>query len=167
MSKNKSDVEVFHRINRLKTKAGMSAFSKAEGLVRPPAVKRAQSAIDEKEADYPVEVENALKNLQESWEEYLSSQQADRAKALEKVYNYSNHIKDLTSMYNHDLMSYFSLSLRDFCEKIDINKQEHQTIVRAHIDAMLVTFHENLRSDESPQARELMDVVAVAIKKYS
>ncbi len=167
MSKNNHDIEIFHRINKLKLKAGLPVFDNVHGVISPESVNKAQEIINEKESEYPIEVADVLKNLQSSWEIYLKAGDEERREALEKIYNYSNNIKDLTCMYKHDLMSHFSLSLRDFCEKIDIEKKEHQIIVQAHIDVMLVTYQEKLRSDQSEKADELKSIVARAIQKYS
>ncbi|MCB9983684.1 MAG: hypothetical protein H6861_08455 [Rhodospirillales bacterium] len=167
MNKSDSEAEIFHRMNKLKPKAGLSAFSKSQGLISQKRIEKAQKAIDDKESLYHEEVEKILGNLQASWKDYCAQKSDNRTNALDRIYNYSNNVKDLTSMYNHTLMEYFAQSLRDFCEKIDVHKKEHQIIVQAHIDAMFVTLHEKLRSDESEKAKELMDAVAVAIEKYS
>lgn len=167
MSKSNQQTEIFHRINKLKLKAGLPVYDSVHGVIQPNKIKKAQEIIDKKEEEYPVEVKGVLSKLQESWEDYQKAGESEREEALEKIYNYSNNIKDLTSMYQHDLMSHFSLSLRDFCEKIDLNKKEHQVIVQAHIDVMWVTYEEKLRSDTSEKAEELKKVVAMAIEKYS
>lgn len=167
MSKSDQDIEIFHRVNKLKSKAGVPESGGAVGVISSEKINKAQGIINQKELEYPVEVQEILKKLQSNWQAYLKADDEGRKDFLEKIYNYSNNIKDLTSMYKHDLMSHFSLSLRDFCEKIDINKKEHQIIVQAHIDVMLVTFQEQLRSDKTEKAEELKNIVGVAIKKYS
>lgn len=168
MSTNKNNtVEIHHRINKLKLKAGLPVYDSVHGVIQPKKIQKAQQIIDDKEEDYPIEVKDVLGKLHESWEAYQAANDEGREEWLEKIYNYSNNIKDLTSMYQHDLMSHFSLSLRNFCEKLDLNKKEHHVIVQAHIDVMWVTLEEKLRSDKSEKAEELKKVVAVAISKYS
>ncbi len=167
MNKNNNDVEIFHRINKLKLKAGLSVYDQANGLISPNKIKSAQEIIVEKEKEYPIEVKDVLINLQGSWAGYKESEEAQRQKWLDKIYNYSNNIKDLTVMFEHDLMSHFALSLRNFCEKLDQDKAEHQIIVQAHIDVMWITYEEKLRSDKGAKAEELKQVVAAAIQKYS
>lgn len=167
MNKNNGQVEVFHRINKLKAKAGLAPHDNAQGVINPEKVKTAQDIIDKKEEEYPNEVKDILTKLSASWSDYKDALDDERTELLEKIYNYSNNIKDLTSMYKHDLMSHFGLSLRDFCEKIDLHKQEHHVIVQSHIDVMWVTYEEKLRSDKSEKAEELKKVVALAIEKYS
>ena len=165
---NEQQVEIFHRINKLKLKAGLPVYDNVNGVIDPKSIKKAQAKIDEKEEEYPIEVKGVLENLAESWQAYQKAADEDaRAERLEQIYNYSNNVKDLTSMYAHDLMTHFSLSLREFCEKIDHEKQEHRVIVQAHIDVMWITYEEKLRSDTSEKAEELKKVVKVAIDKYS
>lgn len=165
MSKSDEQTEIFHRINKLKVKAGLSSMPGESGVIASEDIKNAQELIDKKEEEYPLEIKEVLTKLQESWERYKS--EGGEGDSLEKIYNYSNNIKDLTSMYQHDLMTHFSLSLREFCEKIDLNKKEHQVIVQAHINVMWVTYEEKLRSDKSEKAEELKKIVDIAIKKYS
>ena len=165
---SKKDIEIFHRINKLKAKAGLDTGNTTMGVIGIERIQRAQGQINEKEQEYPVEVQEILAKLQLTWEEFQDSKnEDDRPKFLDKIYNYSNNIKDLTAMYQHDLMTHFSLSLRDFCEKIDLGKQEHHIIVQAHLDVMWVTYEEKLRSDNTDKAEELKKIVAVAIQKYS
>ena len=167
MSKNSSEqVEMYHRINKLRLKAGLPVRGPA-GVITPKSVKKAQTIIDDKEEEYTDEVRDVLSKLSDSWKGFRDAGQESGSEWIEKIYNYSNNIKDLTSMYDHDLMTHFSLSLRDFCEKIDLDKKEHHVIVQAHIDVMWVTYEDQLRSDSSEKAEELKKVVAVAIEKYS
>ena len=168
MSSSKSSkVTVFHRINKLKLKAGIPLHDEVHGYIKPEDINKAQYAIDEKEKEYPIEVKIMLEKLEKTWEELKATSPDKRAKLLDKIYNFANNIKDITSTYDHDLMHHFSLSLRNFCEKINVEKQQHHTIVQAHLDVMWVTYDEKLRKDDSEKAQELKMVVAVAIKKYS
>jgi len=137
------------------------------GVIDPSTIKKAQTHIDEKEGEYTDEVKIVLEKLSDSWQSFKDAGADDAPEWIEKIYNYSNNIKDLTSMYQHDLMTHFGLSLREFCEKIDIEREEHHVIVQAHIDVMWVTYEQQLRSDSSEKAEELKKVVAIAIEKYS
>ncbi|MBL4805221.1 MAG: hypothetical protein JKY71_10180 [Alphaproteobacteria bacterium] len=167
MNKTNSDkVEMYHRINRLRLKAGLPVHGPA-GVIDPKTVKKAQAHIDDKEEEYTDEVRDVLEKLSESWKAFKKDGKQNAEQWIEKIYNYSNNVKDLTSMYDHDLMTHFGLSLREFCEDIDIEREEHHVIVQAHIDVMWVTYEQQLRSDSSEKAEELKKVVAIAIDKYS
>ena len=166
MKKNE-DVEIYHRINKLKLKAGLPDHASAQGQISSGKIQSAQTIIDDKEEEYPIEVSDVLSKVQESWAAFKNTDGDERDKNLDAIYNYSNQIKDLTTMYNRDLMSYFSESLRDFCEKINPDKAEHHVIVQAHIDVMLVTYEQKLLSETTPEAEELKKVLAKAIQQNS
>lgn len=164
----KSKVEIFHRINRLKLKAGVDLDDERMGFIDPAAIKRAQAAIDSKQDDYTQELEEILVKLESEWDD-LKKETTDKKKKVivNKIYNYANNIKDLADTYGYKLMDHFSKSLRDFCEKLDPGSPIHQTIVQAHIDVMWIVYHDNIKDEGGPKANELKKVVAKAIEKYS
>lgn len=160
-------VEIFHRANRLKLKTG-AGLNDGPGFIDPHAVNRAQSVIQTKESLYPKIVEESLKKLETSWKGFkAAANDSDRNTFMEQIYHTSNHIKDLASTFNYELMQHFALSLRDFSERIDISKKEHHIIVQAHNDVMWVVYHENIKDQGGPKAEELKLIVAKAIEKYS
>ena len=161
------DVEIFHRINKLKKKAGLSLTDGKKGIVDPDAVRRAQIVIDDKETEYPPTVKELIEQISSIWKGISDMGEDEQKQALETIYHLANNIKDITETYDHNLMHHFSLSLRDFCEIVDLGKSEHSIIVQAHLDVMLVTYEEKLKSDETAQAEELKNVVKLAIEKYS
>ena len=108
----------------------------------------------------------AMRDLEESWDKMKSAPTNKRNEFLEKMFNYANHVKDMAETYHHDLMCHFALSLRDFCQKIDIKSSEHQIIVQAHIDAMKMVLNESLQADDK-KAEELKKMVEIAIKKHT
>ncbi len=161
-----SKVEVFHRVNRLKLKTG-AGLHDGPGFIDPHAVNRAQTVIQTKESLYPKIVEESLKKLQVSWAGFkTAANDDDRKKFMEQIYHTANHIKDLASTFNYELMQHFALSLRDFSERIDVNKKEHHIIVQAHNDVMWVVYHENIKDQGGPKAEELKLIVAKAIERY-
>ena len=60
-----------------------------------------------------------------------------------------------------------SAQLREFVEKIDMNKGAHRTIVDAHIDVMWVALNENVHDEGDERAQKLKSLVQEAINKYS
>lgn len=166
---NNSDenkVQIYKRINKLKLKAGLGLEDNKVGVIDRNAIYRSQNIIDQKEAEYALTVKEILEKLTLAWEELKKSGGEERKELIDQIYNFSNNIKDLTATYRHDLMHHFSLSLRNFCEKIDVNKEEHHIIVEAHIDVMWITLKEKLRGEAGPKAEELKTIVARAIEKY-
>lgn len=168
MNNRNKDVEIIHRINKLKKKAGISLTSGKKGVVDHGAVKRAQQVIDDKETDYPPTVKELIDQIGTLWKSVKDmSSEEEQKQALETIYHLSNNIKDITDTYGHNLMHHFSLSLRDFCEIVDLKKPEHNIIVEAHLNVMLITYEERLKSDETAQAEELKNIVKIAIEKFS
>lgn len=170
MSESESDkgkVEVFHRINRLKLKTGAGVHD-GPGFIDVYAVKRAQGAIEKKQSLYPKIVEESLTRLDSAWNDFKAATDDNaRKQAMERIYHTANHIKDLASTFSYELMQHFALSLRDFAERIDVNKKEHHIIVQAHHDVMWVVYHENIKDHGGPKAEELKQIVAKAIEKFS
>ena len=66
-SNKKSKVEIMHRINRLKLKAGAEPGEKSVGFIDPKAVRKAQNVIDEKEIQYGDEVNEVMVRLDSVW----------------------------------------------------------------------------------------------------
>lgn len=167
MSNSNKDVEIFYRVNKLRLKAGIGLNEEVEGVVDPEGIKKAQGIINEREQEYPVEVSSLLADLEQNWQALKKGDEAERARIIKIIHNSANQIKDLTATYHHNLMHYFALSLRDFCESININKTEHHTIVQAHLDVMNVTFDKKLKATDTDAAKELKKMLRVAIEKYS
>ena len=169
MSKNsnKSKIEIYKRLNKLKLKAGIPLDEDIDGYINASAIKKAQLKIDEKEQGYKSEIEEILIFINESWNDTVNSSDLQRKKHLDRLYNYANNIKDLAETYNYHLMSHFGLSLRNFCEKIDVANKNHHVIVQAHIDVMWAAFEQNIKGDGGEIAQELKKMLEIAIKQNS
>lgn len=162
------DVEVFHRVNRLKMKAGLAHNDPSAVLkIDPAAIDRAEKAIEKRQEIYPTEIKKVLNAINSNWKVALSGNKDALPKAMENIYHKANQVKDLASMFDYGLMQHFGLSLREFVEKIDMKKGAHRTIVQAHIDVMWVVYNEDLHGDGGPRAQELKALVTKAITKYS
>lgn len=165
MSEKDDEVEIIHRINHLKRKVVADtkrASMLGEGRIDPDAIERAQAVIDDSQDEYLDEVESIFGDLTKAWGELKSGEH----QAVNQVQVYSNRITDLASTYGFDLMRYFSKSLRDFSERIDIANKNHITIGQAHLDVMMITVHEKIKEEDAPKAEELKAVLDQAIKKY-
>lgn len=159
------EVQVFHRVNKLKKKAG--GEGDGPGYIDKDAIKRAQSVIIQKHDAYTQEVEVVISSIEGAWNEALEAHMRGEDASLEDLYHYANHIKDLASTFGYDLMQHFGSSLRDFIETVDLTNKAHHIIVKAHIDVMWVAYKENIRDHGGDKAEELKMFVAKAIEKYS
>lgn len=158
-------VQIFHRLNKLKLKAGIPLDQDELGYIDPKALRRAQDAINQEVVHYSKEIEAVLVKLDSTWVDLRTAEKLHYKRFLDQLYNYANNIKDLAETYNYDLMQHFGLSLRDFCERIDLERNQHHTIVQAHIDVMWVAFKEDIGTGGT-KADELKLVLAQAIDLY-
>ena len=157
-----------HRLNRLKLKAGVPLDDKRFGHIDPAAIKRAQAAIDVQEDSYTAEVEEVLVKLDSTWEDLKKEKDPKKAKKIiGKLYNYANNVKDMAETFDYKLMGSFGESLRDFCDKINIQNEAHFVIVQAHIDVMWIAFKHNIKDEGGQQAKELQTMLTQAISKHS
>ncbi len=164
-SKNENEVEIYHRVNKLKLKAG-AGLHDGDGFIDLHSIKRAQAVIDRKETLYMNEVEDVLKKLRVAWEKMQSDDEETIMHGKEELYHYANHVKDLATTYNYQLMGHFGSSLRQFSEKIDVENKMHFVIVQAHLDVMFIVYKEHIKDEGGDKAVELKSIVAAAIKKY-
>jgi hypothetical protein len=173
MSKNNNqkpdddEVEIVHRVNRLKQKVHESPAEQAEGFIDSTMVRKAQAVIDNSHEKYTAEAKSSLGEIVAAWAVLKSGKSKDVKKDVDHLCRLSNRVKDMASTYGYDLMSYFGESLRDFCEKLDVSKQPHCVIVQAHIDVMWVAFNEKLKGEHGQKAEELKMIVNKAIEKFS
>ncbi len=160
------DIKIYHRVNRLKMKAGGS-LNGGPGRLDPNAVDKADVVIQNMANIYPQELQKALSELDEKWEEARGMAENTREADVEMMSNLANQIKDLAGLFGYSIMEYFAASLRDFILESALNREEHVVIVQAHVDVMWVVYRENLKDDAGPVAEELKRMVAEAIEKYS
>lgn len=163
-----TEVEILHRVNKLKLKAG-GGLHDGPGKLDSASVERANSVVQNMSSLYPREIKNMLAALDKEWDQIKSSSNDnDRTKMVKKMSNTANQVKDLAGTFGYTLMEYFGESLRDYIMKTDLSKKEQYTIVQAHIDVMGVAYRENLKNDDGGAlGEELKKMVRTAIEKFS
>lgn len=166
--KESPQVEIFHRINRIKKKVAKGIAFNTPGTINPEHIKNAQAIVDNGEENYKNEIHTALESLDACWKSFSDiSEDSAIEENLVQINKYSNHIMDLASVYGYELMAHFGKSLRDFSSKINPLDPVHQTIVQAHINVMWVAYNENIKEQDGKKAEELKLVLKQAIQKYS
>lgn len=160
------EVEIVHRVNRLKQKVHESPAEQEDGYVDSSIIRKAQAVIDNSHEKYTLEAKASLEEIVAAWAALKSGESKDTRKDIDHLCRLSNRIKDMASTYGYDLMSYFGESLRDFCEKLDVTNQPHCVIVQAHIDVMWIAFNEKLKGERGQKAEELKMIVNKAIDKF-
>lgn len=160
---DESQIKIIHRKNRLKEKIAGPDGDKADGFIAPELIKNAQAVIDESGELYKKELAETLHKLIASWNKLKDSSDNAHRRELNR---YANHIKDIAGTYQYDIMVHFGRSLCEFSDKLAVEKQEHQTIIQAHIDVITIAFQKDLKDADTPQAKELKDMVSRAINKH-
>lgn len=167
-SNKPTKVQIMHRINKLKLKAGADLEDGRAGFIDPLAVHKAQKAIDDKEAEYGNELSAVLVQLDSVWSDMKGMTEEKKIKkAQDQMFNFANNVKDLAETYNYHLMKHFGQSLRDFCTKVDVKNKAHHIIIQAHMDVMRVAFEQGIKDEGGPAAQELKKIVAKAIEVHS
>lgn len=169
---NKQEVVIINRKNRLKEKVvkdTANASMGAKGTLDKEAIKRAQKVIDDGQDSYKQELKDNLQNLVICWTNIknLDKDDPEIISSKKDFHRLANHIADVAGTFGFDLMAYFGKSLRDFNDNLRVDDKNHLIIVQAHIDVMLVAFQQNLKSADTPEAKELIKTVSQAIQKYS
>ncbi|MFP4313428.1 MAG: hypothetical protein ACLFR0_03780 [Alphaproteobacteria bacterium] len=169
---NKQEVVIINRKNRLKEKVvkdTANASMSAKGTLDKEAIKRAQKVIDDGQDSYKQELKDNLQNLVICWTNIknLDKDDPEIISSKKDFHRLANHIADVAGTFGFDLMAYFGKSLRDFNDNLRVDDKNHLIIVQAHIDVMLVAFQQNLKSADTPEAKELIKTVSQAIQKYS
>ncbi|MCD8497624.1 MAG: Hpt domain-containing protein [Alphaproteobacteria bacterium] len=167
-SSDNDQVELFHRINRLKAKAGGDPNSSHEGALEPGMIEKADELIADFCKDCDTVVKHVLEKLSAKWKEMADAgPSSTREKLAQEVFTLAHEIKDIAGMCGYTLMSDFGESLRDYIIETKLDRDAQRIIVQAHVDAMNAAFRHNIRDDGGPAAQELKALVKVAIEKHS
>lgn len=167
MGADLAKIRIFHRINRLKRKAGADPNDPRPGFIDTNAIRNAQRVIDNSSVHYKHEVKTVLDELDDSWARIKETGDGPTRKDIGQLYNQAHNIKDIAETYHYGLMAYFSQSLRDFTRKMDAGNKAHRIIVQAHMDVMFIAYKNNIKDQSNPAAEELKRVLAKAIEKHS
>jgi len=165
--KNQLNIEIFNRIKRLKMKASNKAKDDTIGEIDPENIKKADIVIQKAAEMYPMQIRNVLRMLYNTWSEIKKLPPEERQDRTEKLSNIANNIRDLAAQFGFGIMAHFGASLRNFLLSSDMSREEHVTIVQAHIGVMEIAYSQGLKDNEDPVAEELKAALAEAIEKYS
>lgn len=171
MLKNASDkspdeIVMYPADYALKRKAGLPERDDVSGRVNPDKVKTAKKVVEKKGHMYTGEVEKIYKKMLEAYSK-VQGKVGSCKDHVKTVHLCANNIKDITATYNRSLMYELSLSLRDYCEKINPDKPQHLVILKAYIDTIGVTLKQKLVNNKSPEAMELKRIIQKAIEMYA
>lgn len=162
------EVEHFHRINRLRAKAGGNPKDQKEGALAPGMIEKADSLIEDFCKDCDTVVKTVLEQLSAKWKEMADMDKSStRDRLAQEIFTLAHEIKDVAGMCGYTLMSDFGESLRDYIIETKLDHDAQKVIIQAHVDAMNAAFRNDIRDGGGPAAQELKALVKVAIDKYS
>lgn len=162
-------VEVIKIANRLKQKLGVRpAQDEGDGFIDPEAVAQADKLIEEMCKDCVSSIAAFLKELNKIWDNMKDMSKGEERELLsEKLFMQSHEIKDIAAMCGYHLIADFAESLRDYIHETELSIEAQRVIIQAHIDAITVAHKQGLKEDGGPAAKELQDLIKIAIDKYS
>ena len=168
MAKNSETVKVkvYNLANRLRRKLGQDAKG-PEGQIAAAAIAEADKLIEALCQQCPTTIAGHLESLGAFWLAMRDMPQGpERDELAKKIFTVAHEIKDVSSMCNYTLISYFAESLRDYIDRTELNVKAQRVIVQAHIDAMQTSHRQGLKDDGGPLADELKALVKIAVDKY-
>ncbi len=164
--KDANDIVMYPADYALKRKAGLPERDDVKGRVNPEKIKKATKALEKKGQHYTAEIEKVYKKMLGAFLR-IQKNDGERSANVKSIHLCANNIKDLTATYNRSLLYELSLSLRDYCEKINPNQPQHLVILKAYIDTIGVTMKQKLMNSNSPEAMELKRIIQKAIEIYA
>lgn len=164
--KTPDEIVMYPASYRLKRKAGLPEREDVAGRVNPDKVNNAKKIIGKKGHLYTGEVEKLYKKMLEAFTK-IQNRDGARRDNIRSIHMAANNIKDITATYNRSLMYELSLSLRDYCEKINPDLPQHLVILKAYIDTIGVTLKQKLINSKSAEAMELKRIIQKAIEMYA
>lgn len=157
-------IEVFHRLNRLKLKAGGSLHG-GPGRFDARELARAQAAVQAHAPKFPPEAAGLIAKMIDAYMGASELPAAERGPAMSRIGRFANELQSLGGMFDYPLVTRFGRSLRDFAEKLDDATTPQMTIVRAHIDALDVVMRGRMTGDGGEVGAELTRELERAMKQ--
>jgi hypothetical protein len=144
----------------LKSKVSGSGAISAEMLAR------ADSAIAEIAVEYP---SLALQDIDElaALVETAASDQSQRDRWIEQIYEASDEIRGLGTMFNYPLITSIADSLCSITEHAEVIDEKGIEIARAHLEAMHAVIVNKVTGDENEIGQQIASALETAVNKHA
>ncbi|MBU0799993.1 MAG: Hpt domain-containing protein [Alphaproteobacteria bacterium] len=161
-------VEIYKLANHLKARMGARFAQQEEpGFIPPEAIAEADGYITALCEASPQTMNELWGTISGLWEQMrVMEQSVERENIANKIFTAAHEIKDVGAMCGYELAAHFAESLRDYIGHAELNIKAQVIIIQAHMDAIQIVIHNNLKTDAGPKAEELKKMVKVAIEKY-
>ncbi len=158
-------VKIVHCFNRLKYK--ISPGLSHDVILVQEQIERANRVWD----TYQKKQDSALLELTEGlyvvWDRIKKSpdKQCEYLRVLFLMY--INRVYDIASLFKNEVMLYFIQSIKQFAMTSDFNDGKHNAILQAHLDTINLARHQKLVGINDARARDLMQLLDLAIRQNS
>jgi chemotaxis protein histidine kinase CheA len=166
---NNTDVEIIEVKSSIRQRAiGIHGREGDEGFIPDELIEEANKEVEKLCANCTDVMNVNLVKLSDLWSRMRDLPAGDeRSKLSQDLFFLAHEIKDVSAMCGYDLISYFAESLRDYINKAELSMKAQRVIVQAHLDAITVAHHRNLKTDEGTATAEIKSMVKKAIEQYS
>lgn len=164
-SETKISVKIIHCFNRLKHK--ISPGQSRDIFIAHEQMDRANRVW----ADYQARQDHVMLELTEGlyvvWDRIKKSpdKQCEYLRILFLMY--INRVFDIASLFQNEVMLHFVRSLKQFAATSNFNDEKHHAILQAHLDTINLARHQKLVRTHEGKARDLMQLLDLAIRQNS
>ncbi|GAB4178760.1 MAG: hypothetical protein OHK0024_16940 [Thalassobaculales bacterium] len=159
-------VEIIHRVNRLKIKAGGDPSGPA-GRLDPRLVANASAVVQAKVPDYLNEAARHLSELELLLTALMREIELERRQdLLRRIAGVAHEAQAQGTTFGYPLATRFAGSLRDFCERIEDTDGARLQIVKAHVDAFKAVIRGKIANDGGAIGTALVEALETAIERH-
>jgi chemotaxis protein histidine kinase CheA len=157
MSREKP-IEMITPPNMLKAKLGG-----ALGPIDKSAIARAEAALAALSGEFQNWIEDEVVKLEKSWAA-AKAPGADRNASLDKVFSQAHDLKGLGTTYEYPLVTRMAHSLCKLVETEELRNVAPMALVGAHIAAVRAAIRDQIKSDEHPVGKVLVEELEAQVR---
>ena len=161
-----SNVKIFHRINRLREKAGGSRHEGGNARLSRKVMDQARLVIAQEASEYPEKAADDLDLLIAITSELMDATPEKQPKILDRLSKAANTIQSFGATFEYKLLTVFGRSLRRYTETIKNADSNQLTLIQAHVDAINVVITQKITGDGGEVGKALISDIQVALEKY-
>jgi hypothetical protein len=161
-----AEVKIFHRINRLREKAGGSRYGSGNGQFDTKVMQQAHRAVEQLAPEYPKTVSNDLDKLVEATQQLLTAKPDEQQPTLQYISTLANEVQSLGATFGFNLITAFGQSLRRFTDNMGHADESQLVLIRAHVDTIRVVLTRGIHGDGGEEGRALIEELKKALRKH-
>lgn len=158
-------VKVINCFNRLKHK--INPERKAHVFISQQQLNDAQNVYNDYLKKQDDITENAVHGLHIIWGKIISDTDNNQEHLISMFLKYINRTYEVAELFSNDLMLYFIKSIRKFMRTASLENEKHILIIQAHLDVINLARKQKINNRNDPKAVDLINLLKLAIEKYS